>query len=331
MKSIALFCALIAMFIAGCGEKQLQPVPVGEMSEYKDPGYGFKIHYPKEWKQLGNTGKALFARSQEVVDKFQNPTTGEEGAMVGAEVIKYDGKKPDEVIQAAREELKQSATLGSEEQTTVGGKPATKIPYSIPVTKKKSITGYEIFIPGDTAMYKLDIVGFADQYTAHAAVFDAMVASYEIPVVVIKRPDTWASSSTTDSYKCDFFTIDYPDNLEYVDAKKGKFDLAVERRADRFDCTIHIDVFGAQKLTLEKVWEQNKSRYKAKGSGQSTIDGNPAQWVDYTASAANKVDSRAYFVVKNDKVIRVTVNYHAPQKDVYFPAFEKCVNSLKLK
>lgn len=331
MKLLSMFCTLIVLSFAGCGENKLEPVKVGEMNEYKDPGYGFKIQYPKEWRQLGNTGKALFAKSQEVVEKFQNPTTGEEGAMVSAEVIKYDGKKPDEVIQAAKDELKQAATLGADEQTTIGGKPATKFSYSIPVTKKKSITGYEIFVQGDTAMYKLDVVGYGDQFTAHAAVFEAMLKSYELPVVVLKKPDTWTASGTMDSYKCDFFTIEYPDNLEFVDAKKGKFDLAMERRADRFDCTIHIDVFGAQKLTLEKVWEQNKSRYKAKGSGQTTIDGTPAQWVDYTGSAANKVDSRAYFVVKNDKVIRITLNYYAPQKNTYFPVFEKSVTSMKLK
>jgi hypothetical protein len=330
MKSLALFL-LIALLFIGCEEKKLEPVAVGEMAEYRDPGYGFKISYPKEWRQLGNTGRAVFAKSQEVVEKFQNSASGEEGAMVSAEVMRYDGKKADELIAAAKEELKQAATLTPDEQVTIGGKPATKIPYSIPVTKKKSIMGYEIFIPGDTALYKIDVVGYGDQFTAHAAVFDAMLKSYELPVIVLKKPDTWSASPNLDTYNCDFFTIQYPDNLEFVDAKKGKFDLAVERRADRFDCTIHIDVFGAQKLTLEKVWEQNKSRYKAKGTGQATIDGNSAQWVQYTGSAANKVDSKAYFIVKNDKVIRITINYHVPQKDVYLPVFESSVNSLKLK
>ena len=334
MKSIVSLCALLIILFAGCAEKKPQPVPVGEMSEYRDPEFGFKIQYPKQWLQMGTTGKAVFAKSQDVVDKFQNPTTGEEGAMVSAEVVRYDGKKADDLIQAAKDELKQAATLGSDEQISVGGRPATKVPYSIQVTKKKSIMGYQVFIAGDagdTVMYKLDLSGFGDQYEAHAAVFDAMIKSYTIPIFVPKKSDKWAASPNMETYKCDFFTIDFPDNLEVNKPEKGKFDLAIERRADRYDCTIHIDVFGAQKLTLEKVWEQNKSRYKSKGTGQATIDGTPAQWVDYTGSAANKVDSRAYFMVKNDKVIRVTINYYAPQKDIYFQAFEKSVNSMKLK
>lgn len=330
MKSIILSFALLTLLITGCGEKKLEPVPVGEMSEYRDPGYGFKIKYPKEWKQLGTTGRALFAKSQEVVDKFQNPTTGEEGAMVGAAVIKYDGKKAEELIQTAKDELKQSATLSPDEQSTVGGKPATKIPYTIKVTSKKSINGYELFIPGDTALYKLDIAGFGDQFTAHAAVFDAIVSSYELPVVVAKKPDTWTPSGNLETYTSSaFFTMEYPDNMEFVQVPKGNNDFAMEMRADRRDCSIHIDVFSAKGLTVEKVWDQNKGKYKSKGTGESKVSGAKSLWVDY--SLVKEITSRAYFVVNNDKVIRTTVNYYAPQKDVYFPVFDKCVNSIKFR
>jgi hypothetical protein len=329
MKTTMMCSILLAFVLIGCGEKKVEPVQVGEMSEYKDPGYGFKIKYPKEWRQMGTTGKALFAKSQEVVDKFQNPATGEEGAMVAAEVIKYEGKKADEIIQAAKEELKQSATLSPDEQITVGGKPATKIPYAIKVTTKKSITGYEIFIPGDTALYKLDVVGFGDQFGAHAAVYDAMLKSYEMPIIVAKKSDTWAASPNNETYTSNFFTMQYPENLESVPTSKGDKDLAMEMRADRRDCSIHIDVFGAKNLTVDKVWEQNKGKYKSRGMGNATIDGNKTVWVDYTP--APNINSRAYFVVKNDKVVRATVNWFAPQKDIYFTAFEKCVNSIKLK
>ena len=329
MKSLMLSCTLAVLLISGCSEKKLEPVPVGEMNDYKDPGYGFKIKYPKEWKQLGTTGKALFAKSQEVVEKFQNPTTGEEGAMVGAEVMKYDGKKPDDLIQAAKEELKQNATLGPDEQMTVGGKQATKIPYSIKVTSKKSINGYELFIPGDTAMYKLDVAGFGDQYTAHTAVFNAIVISYELPIYVPKKSDVWQAAPGTDKLTCDFLTMEFPENLEYVDAKKGAFDFAWERRADRFDCTIHLDVFGAKALTVEKVWEQNKAKYKSTGTGNATVDGIKGVWVN--DAPRKDIGRRTYFMVKNDKVIRATLTWFTPQKEIYFTAFEKCVNSIKFK
>ena len=109
MKSSALFLLSALLFI-GCEEKKPEPVAVGEMAEYRDPGYGFKISYPKEWRQLGNTGKAVFAKSHEVVEKFQSGTSGEEGAMVAAEVMLYQGKKADELIAAANRRISFSPT-----------------------------------------------------------------------------------------------------------------------------------------------------------------------------------------------------------------------------
>ena len=92
MKSLIISLVLFTLILNGCEKKKVEPLPVGEMNEYKDPGYGFKIKYPKEWKSMGTTGKAIFAISQEVIDKFQNPATGIEGAMVIVEVLKYAGK-----------------------------------------------------------------------------------------------------------------------------------------------------------------------------------------------------------------------------------------------
>lgn len=332
MKIVLSLCLVLMLAFVGCSKK-LEQVKVGEMNDYKDPAYGFKIKYPKEWLQLGPAGKALFTRSQEVANKFQDPRTGEEGAQVVAEVVKYEGKTADSLIQAAKEDLKQTwqgIELQPDVQVTVGGKQATKVSYSIRVTQKTNIQGYEIFVPGDTALYKLDFAGYGEQYNAHALVFDAMQASFELPVVVAKKSDVWQPSTNLNKYACDFFTIQYPDNLNFVPQNKGDKDLVMEMRADRQDCSIHIDVFGAKKLTVDKVWEQNKGRYKLSNSGESTIDGNKCHWGDYSPSIKD-VNSRAYFVVKNDKVVRITLNWFAPQKDIYFTTFEKSINSIKFK
>ncbi len=331
MKSFLIAGILLALAIAGC-EKKIEPVQVGQMSEYRDPAYGFRIQYPADWKQLGTTGKAVFARSQEVCNKFLDPTTGEEGGQVTVEVLKLGGKSPADAIQSSKEDLKQlpTLTLSPDEQMTIAGKSSVKVPYVIKVTSKTNITGYQIYVQGDTAIYRLEFEGYGDQYGAHAAVFDTMLKSFVPPVVVLKKPDVWAPAGTTETFTSNFFTMDIPENLEVVDVKKGpKDDLAMERRADRLDCSIHTDVFGAQKLPVEKVWNQNKGRYNIRGTGQTKIDGENAIWGDY--SPRKDIGSRVYFVVKNDKVIRVTINYFAPQKEIYFPVFEKCVASIKLK
>lgn len=329
MKHCLTLCIVALLLLTGC-EKKLEPVAVGDMSDYKDPGYGFHIKYPKEWKQLGQTGKAVFVRSQEVANKFIDPRSGEEGAQVIVEVIKLDGKSADELIQSAKDEMKDIAQFGADAQLSVAGKPATKVPYTIPVTSKVNITGYDLYVRGDTALYKLEFAGYGDHFTAHAAVFEAMLASFTMPIIMTRQSDVWMPSPNLETFTSNFFTMQYPENLTFVETKKGDKDFVVEMRADRRDCSIHIDVFGAKGLTIDKVWEQNKGRYKGvRTNGETTIDGLKAYWVDYTPVA--NITSRAYFVVKNDKVIRSTINYFALQKDIYFPAFEKCVTSLKLK
>ncbi|HTY36778.1 MAG TPA: PsbP-related protein [Bacteroidota bacterium] len=333
MKSLLVSLLFVGLFMSGCEQKKLEPIAVGEMNEYKDPGYGFKIKYPKEWRSIGTTGKAVFCKSQEVANKFIDPSTGEEGAEVVAEVQKYGGSTPEATLQAAKDELKQTwqdIELKPDEQVTVAGKTATKVPYSVKVTSKTSIIGFRVFVPGDTALYSIDCVGYGDQYAIHTAVFDAVLKSFELPFVAPRKSNVWVASTNMDTYQCEYFTMPYPDNLVTAPQQKKDKDLVMELHADRLDCSIHIDVFGAKKLTVDKVWEQNKGKYKAKGTGESTIDGNKAYWVDYPSGVPN-ISSRAYFVVKNDKVIRITINYFAPQREAYFNAFEKCVSSLKLK
>lgn len=334
MKRSMLFAAFAVLLVmiaaAGCAKKEVLPVPVGKMNEYRDPGFGFTIQYPENWKQLGTIGKALMTESQDMADKFIDPGKGIEGGRVLVEAIPFEGKTPEAIIEEGKASLQeQQAEMGPQENPTVGGRQAVKLPYSIQATQKSKIHGYEIYVPGDTAMYKITVEGFGDQYGAYSAVFDAMVKSFTVPVVVAKAPDTWSPSPTSSPLDNKFFTMTYPDNMEFVSTKQGDKDYVVEMRADRLDCTIHVDVFGAVGLTVDKVWEQNKGRYKARGTGETSVDGNKAYWVDY--SPVRDIGSRAYFAVKNDKVIRTTLNWFAPKREEYFPALEAMVKSMKLK
>lgn len=331
MKSLTFLAALAVLVVAaGCGKKEVVPVQVGKMNKYTDPGFGFAIEYPENWKQLGTAGKTLFTESQDMATKFIDPSKGVEGGRVLVEAIPFAGKTPEELIAAAKDGLReQQVEVSPEAAVTVGGRPSVKLPYSIQATSKSKIFGYEIYVPGDTALYKLTVEGYGDQFGAYTAVFDAMVASFTVPVVVARAPDTWSPAPTSSTLDSKFFTMAYPDNMEFVNAKKGNNDYVVEMRADRLDCTIHVDVFGAVGLTVDKVWDQNKGRYRARGTGETTLDGNKTYWVDYSPMA--NISSRAYFTVKNDKVIRTTLNWFAPKRDVYFPVLEGMVKSMKMK
>ena len=330
MKSTIAILSALVLTLIGCGSPKVEIVPVGEMNQYTDPGYGFTVQYPKEWKNYGNTGKAVFAKSQEVLDKFLDPRTGVEGEQIAVEVLPYAGKTAEVLMQGIKDDLKtQNAEVKPDQQTTVGGKPAVAIDYRVQATTKTSIYGQVVMVQGDTALYKIDFEGYGGQYDAHVNVNAAVLKSFTPPIVVARKPDVWNPAQNMAEFDTKYFSIKYPENMEFVDVNKGNNEFAMERRADRRDCSIHIDVFGAKNLTVDKVWDQNKGKYRAKNTGTSAIDGAKAYWVDYVPMS--NINSRAYFVVKNDKVIRITVNWFAPQKDIYFTVFEKAINSIKLK
>lgn len=226
MKSYFFLIALLVLFVIGCQPKKPEPVPVGDMNDYKDEGYGFSIKYPKNWQQLGNVGNAVFAKSQDVILRFQDFKSGEPGGMVGVSAIDLNGKSAQDIIQSSIDELKQGAQVEPTQQLTVAGKPASKIPYSIKVTTKNSIFAYEIFVQGDTAMYKLDFEGYGDQFEAHAAVFDAMLNSFTLPVIVAKKSDQWQPKSLS-PYNSDYFTLQYPEDMNFATVKKGDKDFVM--------------------------------------------------------------------------------------------------------
>ena len=80
---------------------------------------------------------------------------------------------------------------------------------------------------------------------------------------------------------------------------------------------------------MDKVFDQNKGKFKPKSTKDAKIDGLDAKYLTYTPEP--KVEGRAYFVVKNDKVYRLVVTWYQPMADDYVPVFEKAIASLKIK
>jgi hypothetical protein len=75
--------------------------------------------------------------------------------------------------------------------------------------------------------------------------------------------------------------------------------------------------------------DQNLGRYKPTAKGQTTIGGQPAP--HFTYAATKDVDRRFCFVVKDDKVYRLTMDWFRPQRDQYLAAYEKVLSSFKFK
>ena len=181
-------------------------------------------------------------------------------------------------------------------------------------------------------MYYIQYSGFNEFYDSYKVVFDSLLASVRLPKPksAAETADPSVPSSEFDSFDNFAVKFQYPSNFDVATPRpKGENTFSAEVKGMRQDCSIRIDIFPAKGLTVEKVFEQNEKFYRATGKGSSTIDGLKAPYLSYAPMKG--VDSRAYFVVKNDKVIRTIVNYHSPMKAQFLPAFERTVQSMKIK
>jgi hypothetical protein len=318
------------ILLLGCSQEQkLEPVPVGEMKEYNDPGIGFGIHHPADWVVNATVGRVKMYNAPDVDKKFLDPAgVGSIGVEISIEVTRV----PDPAARA--QEIKSELTaqnfqLGQEQTVTVSGMAATKVPYTANWGGKNIIYGHRVFVPVDSMLYDIGFAGFGEYYNAHAAVFEASLNSFRLPKPKEKGVDETLPSEVMSAYDAKLFTFDYPDNFNFTNPPKGKNELVVELRGVRQDCSIRFDVFGAEGLTVDKVYEQNKGKYKATSSGQTTVGGQPAWTLTYQAT--QNVERRFYFVVKDNKVIRTTLDWYKPQRDAYLTAYDKVMKSVKFR
>jgi hypothetical protein len=307
----------------------MEPVQVGEMQEYTDPGIGFSIHYPTGWVSNAQVGRVRLYNAQGVADKFLDPTgVGAIGVEIGVEATKL--ASPMARIEEIKKELAAiNIQLGNEQSLTVDGASGTKLPYTANWGGKNIIYGHRVFIPVDSMLYDLGFAGFGDFYEGYSAVFDASLNSFKLPKPKVKGADETLPSETMSSYDAKLFSFMYPDNFNFTNAPKGKNELVVELRGVRQDCSIRFDVFGAEGLTVDKVFEQNKGKYKGASTAKTTVGGEPAWMLTYSPTA--NVERRFYFVVRDNKVIRTTLDWHKPQRDQYLASYDKVVSSVKFK
>jgi hypothetical protein len=330
MTAVVFSIVAVALFVSGCGgEKKMAPVAVGEMEEYRDPGIGFHIAHPKGWVVNAEVGRARFYNAPDVGQKFLDPTgVGPIGVEISVDVVRTSD------ITGSMKQIKDDlaatgVALQQDQAVTVAGVPATKVPYVANYGGSNIINGHHVFVPGDSAMYDIGFAGFGEYYGAYGAIFDASLNSFKLPKPKVAGRDETLPSESMADYDAKLFTFKYPENFEFTNPPKGTFEMAIELRGYRQDCTIRFDVFGAKGLTVEKVFDQNKGKYKARGTGKATMGGEPALFVNYPSRP--DVDSRAYFVVKNDKVLRVTMNWYKPATSSYLPVYEKVIGSLQFK
>lgn len=251
-----------------------------------------------------------------------------DGVLISVDVIKA-GNPAEQKATILAELTSSGFMLGQAAPTTIAGKAATKVPYTANHSAQVKETGHHIYVELDTVLYDIAFRGFGDMYASHAAIFDSVEKSFTLPRAVEPGRDATLPSDVTTAYDAKMFTFAYPENFNFENANKGNNELALSLRGVRQDCSVQFIVFGAKGLTLEKVVDQNKGKYPAASQGKASISGQPAITLTYTA--AKDVQRRVYFMVKDDKVYRIILDWFKPQSTDYLAAYDKLIASIKLK
>lgn len=335
MKTLArtapLLCTALITLLIGCGgKKKTDPVPVGAMTEYRDPTLGYRLQYPADWRINGSAGRVLFFSAEGVDQRFLEPTGPfPDGVALILEITPT--LAPDSLWTAQVADLtKQGFIVEKPFPVTVAGKQAHQVNYTGHYTAQIKEMGHHIYINLDTALYDLRFAGFSDLHDAYKAVFDAMTASFQLPKPAEKGRDQTLPSDAMSDYSTQFFSFQYPDNYNFTNPPRGANDLVVEMRGPNLSTSIRFDVFGAKGLTAQKVFNQNRSRFPGNAvTGKATVNGQEAMTLTY--SPTGQVERRIYYIVKNDKVLRITLDWVKTQRQDYLATYDKVIGSIKFK
>ncbi|HUI29836.1 MAG TPA: hypothetical protein VLX91_06430 [Candidatus Acidoferrales bacterium] len=328
------FFVLTFLVIAGC--QKSEPVAVPPLQEYRDGSNLFVVKIPSTWQQSAEPGKLNIYNSQDSWNRFADPTSSSKSAV---RMYIYAQEAGAKTLVAAAEDFKsqlrqEQAQIDPDVQTTLAGSPAVKIPYSLKLDANNTIYSYRIISVNDSMEYGVECQGFNDDFKDYTNVFDSVALTYSIvPKAVAQQqlPENMIPAATMASYQNDYFVIQYPDNFTVTPkGMSGGVLASLSIKGYRDDCTIVADVHDAKNLTVDKIFNQVKGSYPASARSVKTkVSGLDAYQISY--SPFKGIQSRAYIVVKNNKWIRITLNWAEEMQKDYLPAFEKTVSSLKLK
>ncbi len=327
--------ALIAMIVvAGCGKK-VEVAEIAEWDTYQDPYYRISFSHPKGWVANAEGGIVKVYSSQAAAEKFFDPYSSKPDGVeltVGRE--RMDTLKTIEAyVEAFKQEKSAQGFLVNEVKAMqLQDLEGMMINFAGRYTKENKVTTTRVIAMKDSFMYFAQYSAFNEMYEPYKVAWDSLMATLHLPKPKTTEPgvDPSIPSEEFDTFDNFALRISYPSNFDAATPKpKGEAKFSLELKGLRQDCIIRVDILPAKGLNVDKVFEQNEKFYKVISKGQSTIDGQKTLFLNY--SPAKNISSRAYFFVKDDKVIRTIVNFYAPMRTAFLPVFERSVASLKVK
>ena len=332
-----LIVTVLAVTFAACQKDT--PVQVPPLQNYRDGLNLFSIDIPTDWLQSSEPGKLNIYNTQDAWNKFADPTSSSKpGVRIYIYAQNVGGQRLQDVVEQFKDNLRQQqAQIDPDVRTTLGGDTAVKIPYALRVDSKNTIFGYAVLTVADSVEYGYECQGFNNEFKRYAPVFDTVQTTYRIiPKAVVQQqlPEDLIPSTTSKTFENDYLSMQYPDNFTATTkGASGDIKESVSIKGYFQDCTIQVDVLDAKKLTVDKVFDQNKGNYPKAKSEKIQLAGLDGYLISY--SPVKGIQRRVYFVVKDNNWIRVILTWNEASQKKYNAdfeqTFEKAVNSLKLK
>lgn len=323
--------------LTGCSKKT--GVDIKEWDTFQDQFFRVAFAYPKDWYVVREPNRVLMYNSVDVADKF---FTRDPYKPDGVQII-VGSERSDTIQNYAKyiEDFKDTKTaegftIKEFSDTKIEDLSAKKVIFSGAYDENTKIKSVRVATLKDSTIYYVQYSAFNNLFEPYQLVFDSVMATLMLPkkIVVEKGVNPAIPSTQVERYADAYMQLEYPANFGSIDMpKKGEVLSQVrfqgKLEGNRRDCTIDIDIRPAKKLTLKKVVEQNSKKINATSKGSTTIGTEEATFFNETPQ--RNIERRTYFIVKNDKFIRVILTYYTPMKKDFLPAFEKVVASIRLK
>jgi len=339
MKSkIFIFLIAAAILIPGCSKEQVE---VKEWAQFQDQFFKVSFNYPKNWVVVTEPTKIVVSSSVEAAEKFfdRDPRKAD-GVQVIIASDRSDSKQDfAEYVRNFKADKEAEGYKTTEmEDAKIDGLNAKKISYAGVVDENTKIKAIYIAVLKDSTMYYVQYAAFNDLFEPYKPIFDSVLVSLVLPqkIVIPKGVNPGIPLIQVEKYSDNYIQLEYPANFGSTELpQKGDMISGVRFSGNkdgmRNDCSIDIDIRPAKKLSLQKVVDQNVKFFNPKSRGEASISGDKALYLNYVPQKVKNIESRVYFIVKNDKIYRIILNYYAPMKKDFLPAFEKVVASIRLK
>ncbi len=336
MKQFAMSSLLAILLVVGCSQGPDVP-PIQGWETFTDQFFRATFTHPSGWQVQKDPSRVTITSSVSAMQKFFDPYSKNDA---GSQLV-ISGDRTDSVttleavFTSFRKGLEESGftIMGVDSSVTIEGNPAIQIEYGGMFDERSRMHAVRAMTYKDTTTYYVEYKAFNEFYEPYRPAYDSAMATIVLPKPIVKKKDVDPSLPVPerDKFSNEFVEFTYPANFSpSVDRPSGGVEYAMSIKGYRQDSFITLDIRPAQGLTLDKVVEQNKDKFRRAAAPKSAnVGAEQASYLDYTPTSG--VNGRVYFVVKNDKFYRIIMVYpNALAKD-FRPPFEETVASIVLK